>query len=157
MQDKHERALRPTADAHHSHRLSFFDDGAFTGMSSDPGLRRFKTLLTFQDPPGLRPRMHVDNAEVARLEVGRGDLDAVRRCFTERDRTHRRAMFAAMVIGSIGLDGIQPRGPKRFERDAVRPYGMIGSASDENSSMCHIAGRGGGDGIGLSATTLHPG
>jgi len=108
------------------HRLAFFDDGAFTGTFSDTSLRRFKTLLTFQNPPGLRPRMRVDNAEIARLEVGRQDLDAVMRCFTERDRTHRPAMFAAMVIGSIGLDGIQPPGPKRFERDAIRPDGMIG-------------------------------
>ena len=106
MQDKHERAPRPTADANHPHRLAFFDDGAFAGTFSDASLRRFKTLLTLEDPPSLRAGMCVDNAEVAGLKVGHEDLDAIRGCLTERERAHRRAMFAAMVIGGVGLDGI---------------------------------------------------
>jgi hypothetical protein len=37
------------------------------------------------------------------------------------------------------------------------PAARLASARAENSSMCHMAGFGGGEGIGLSATTLHPG
>ena len=55
MQDKHERAPRPIADANHPHRLAFFDDGAFPGTFPDASLRRFETLLTLENPPGFGP------------------------------------------------------------------------------------------------------
>src|SRR4051812_2558701 len=126
VQDNHERAPRPGAYANHPHRLAFFDDGAFTGMFSDTSLRRFQTLLTFQHPPGLRSGMRVSDAEVAGLEVGGQDLNAVKGSLTEGKRTDRRAMFAAVMIGCIGLDRIQPRRSKRYERDAVRPHSMTG-------------------------------
>ncbi len=95
-------------------------------MFSNASLRRFKTLLTLEDPPSLRPGMRVDNAEVAGLKVRHQDLDAIRGGLAERERSHRRAMFAAMVIGGVGFDAIQPRRTKRFERDAVRPRGLLG-------------------------------
>ena len=126
MQDEHERPPRARADANHSHSLPFFDDGAFTGVFPNTGLRRFKTLLTFQHPPSLRTGMRMDYAEVARLKIGRQNLDAVRDSLTERERTNRRPMFAAMVIGNLGLYGVQPCGPKRFERYAVRSLAKLG-------------------------------
>jgi hypothetical protein len=101
VQDDHERTPRASADANHSHSLAFFNDGAFASVASDTSLRRFKTLLAFQHPPSLRPGMRVDNAEVAGLKIGRQNLDAVRGSLTKRERTYRRPMFAAMVLGGI--------------------------------------------------------